>query len=82
MTNPQESNPPDRIYVRGGVPLIDMFRAMRAWIEQHAAKEGKTLDPAWYRDSPEEAPQLYPELRAQKSPDASSPTTQPEGDTT
>lgn len=54
------SQPPDRIYVQGGVPLIDIFRAMRAWIEQHAAKEAKTLDPAWYRDSPEERPQLYP----------------------
>jgi hypothetical protein len=43
---------------------------MRAWIEQHAAKEGKTLDPEWYRDSPEERPELYPELRNQQSPDA------------
>jgi|688.fasta_scaffold1200202_2 hypothetical protein len=72
------SDPPDRIYIRGGVPLIDMFRAMRSWIEQQAAKEGKTLDPAWYRDSPEEAPELYPELKKQQSPDAS----RPEGDTT
>jgi hypothetical protein len=64
------SNPPDRIYVRGGLRTIDLFRAMRAWIEQHAAKEGKTLDPEWYRDSPEERPELYPELRNQQSPDA------------
>ena len=72
------SNPPDTIYVRGGVPLIVIFRAMRAWIEQHAAKEGKTLDPAWYRDSPEERPELYPELRNQQSPDVLSQ----EGDST
>jgi hypothetical protein len=63
------SNPPDRVYVRGGVPLSDMFRAIRAWVEQHAAKEGKTLDPAWYRDSPEERPELYPELQQQQTPE-------------
>lgn len=78
MSNLPESEPPDRIYVRGGVPLIDMFRAMRAWFEQHAAKQGKTLSPAWYRDSPEERPELYPELRQQQTRDASPP----EGDTT
>jgi hypothetical protein len=64
------SNPPDRIYVQGGIPPIDMFRALRAWIEQHVAKEGKTLDPAWYRDSPQERPELYPELRSDQLPDA------------
>ena len=63
------SNPADRIYVRGGVPLSDMFRAIRAWVEQHAAKEGKTLDPAWYCDSPEERPELYPELQQQQTPE-------------
>ena len=64
------SNPADRIYVHGGVPPTDIFRALRAWIEQHAVKEAETLDPAWYRDSPEERPELYPELRNRQSPDA------------
>lgn len=64
------SNPPDRIYVQGGIPPIDMFRALRAWIEQHAAREGKTLDPAWFRDSPQERPGLYPELRSDQLPAA------------
>jgi hypothetical protein len=63
------SNPADRIYVRGGVPLIVIFRAIRAWVEQHAAKEGKTLDPAWYCDSPEERPELSPELQQQQTPE-------------
>jgi len=62
------SKPPDRIYVHGGLRPINMLRAIRAWIEKHAAKEGKTLDPAWYRDSPEERPQLYPELQQPQTP--------------
>lgn len=67
------SDPPDRIYVPGGVPLIDMFRAMRGWIEQQATAQGKTLDPAWYRDSPEERPELYPELRNKQTPHSPPP---------
>jgi hypothetical protein len=67
------SSPPDRIYVHGGLRPIDMFRAIRAWIEQHAAKEGRTLSPAWYRDSPEERPELYPELRQKQPPQERDP---------
>lgn len=64
------SNPPDRIYVQGGIPPIDMLRPLRAWIEQHAAREGKTLDTAWYRDSPQERPELNRELRSDHLPAA------------
>lgn len=35
------TNRPGRIYVRGDVRLIDVFRAMRGWVEQHAAKGGR-----------------------------------------
>jgi len=53
----------DRISILGDTRVIDGFRALRAWIEQHAAANGQTLDPAWYRDGPGERPNLYPELR-------------------
>ena len=52
----------DRISILGDTRVIDGFRALRAWIEQHAAANGQTLDPAWYRDGPEDRPNLYPEL--------------------
>lgn len=68
-----DAKPPDRIYIASQPRLIDMFRAMRGWIEQHAAASGKTLDPAWYRDSPEERPELYPELFKKDQPDTPSP---------
>lgn len=41
------SQPPDRIYIPGNQPLIEGFRALRAWIEQQAAARGRKLDPAW-----------------------------------
>ena len=66
-TNEYES-PPDRVCIPGDLPLVDIFRAFRSWVEKHAAAEGKTLDPAWYRDSPEERPELYPELKKQPPP--------------
>lgn len=65
------NNPPDRIYVSGNARVIDVFRVLRAWFEQHAAARGESLAPAWYRDSPEERPELYPELRKSPSPEAS-----------
>ena len=64
-TTNENETPTDRTSIRGSLPLIDIFRAYRTWIEKHAAAEGKTLDPAWYRDSPEERPELYPELKKQ-----------------
>ena len=40
-------SPPDRIYIPGDRRLIDIFRTFRNWVEQHAAANGETLDPAW-----------------------------------
>ena len=39
--------------------LIEVFRALRGYVERLAAVEGRKLDPQWYADSPEEAPHLY-----------------------
>ena len=64
----------DRIYIPGDTRVIDGFRALRAWIEQHAAANGQTLDPAWYRDGPEERPNLYPELRKPPTPETGEST--------
>jgi hypothetical protein len=58
-------SPPDRIYIPGDRRLIDIFRTFRNWVEQHAAANGETLDPAWYQDGPEDRPELYPELGLQ-----------------
>ena len=71
MTTNEPQNPTDRIYVSGNARIIDGFRVLRAWFEQHAAAHGEALDPAWYRDSPEERPELYPELRKRSSSEAS-----------
>jgi hypothetical protein len=62
------SEPPDRIYIRGDVQPIDLFRAFRAWFERHAARQGQTLDPAWYRDGPEDLPDLYRKAPRQRTP--------------
>jgi hypothetical protein len=35
------------------------FRAIRKWAEAIAASRGETLDEAWYRDGPEDRPELY-----------------------
>ncbi len=62
------SDIPERFYVPTGPKLIDGFRAFRSYLEKVAAARGKTLAPAWYQDSPEEAPQLYkdqPDLLAE-----------------
>lgn len=62
------SDIPERFYIPTGPKLIDGFRAFRRYLEKVAAARGETLDPEWYRDSPEEAPQLYkdqPELLAE-----------------
>jgi hypothetical protein len=63
------STPPDRIYIPGDQPILAGFRALRAWIEQHAAARGKTLDPAWYDDGPDKAPWLYKDLPTKKETD-------------
>jgi hypothetical protein len=54
-----------RFYVRTRPTLIETFRAFRSGLEKWAESQGKTLDKAWYEDSPEQAPGLYkdqPEL--------------------
>lgn len=63
------SQPPDRIYIPGNQPLIEGFRALRAWIEQQAAARGRKLDPAWYADGPDKAPWLYKDLSPRKETD-------------
>jgi hypothetical protein len=42
------------------------FRAIRRWAEKVAASQGKTLDPEWYKDGPEDRPALY-KARTQES---------------
>ena len=59
----------EHFYVRTGPTLIEGFRAFRASLERMLAAEGKSLDPAWYDDGPDEVPHLYkdqPHLLSQR----------------
>ena len=38
---------------------LEAFRAFRKWAEVMAERQGQTMDPSWYKDSPEECPELY-----------------------
>jgi len=49
----------ERFFIPTGGSAINAFRAIRAWAERHCAARGETLDPAWYRDGPEDMPELY-----------------------
>ena len=57
----EESKKPavTRVDVPTGGSKLEAFRAMRAWAEQMAKKQGKTLEPGWYADGPEDSPGLY-----------------------
>lgn len=48
-----------RFYIPTQPTLIETFRAFRAHLEKMAAQRGEALDPAWYRDSPQDVPGLY-----------------------
>jgi hypothetical protein len=39
--------------------LLEKYRAMRMYFAKVAESQGKTLDPSWYEDGPEQMPQLY-----------------------
>ncbi len=39
--------------------LLEKYRAMRTYFAKVAESQGKTLDPSWYEDGPEQMPQLY-----------------------
>lgn len=55
----EEQRPPERFFVRPRVTIIDTFRAFREVIAKQFAREGKSLHPAWFEDSPEQRPELY-----------------------
>ncbi len=56
---PIMSEPVERVDIPCGGSALAAFRAFRAWAEQVAASQGKTLDPAWYKDGPEDCPGLH-----------------------
>lgn len=53
------SSGPERFDIPSKATLIELSRAFREYCERVAASKGRTLDPAWYADSPEQAPHLY-----------------------
>lgn len=65
-----------RFYVRTKPTLIETYRAFRSALEKWAASQGKTLDKAWYEDSPEQKPDLYKD-----QPELLKNLTQPKEDT-
>jgi hypothetical protein len=51
--------PIERVDIPCGGSALAAFRALRVWAEQVAASQGKTLDPARYKDGPEDCPGLH-----------------------
>jgi hypothetical protein len=51
-----------RVDIPTGGSALAAFRAIRKWAEAVAASRGETLDPAWYKDGPEDLPELYGDL--------------------
>lgn len=48
-----------RFFVPTQPTLIGTYRAFRTALEKVCAAQGQKLDPAWYADGPEDAPELY-----------------------
>lgn len=42
-----------------GKTKLEIYRAMRSFFEKKAQENGKELDPSWYKDGPEDMPELY-----------------------
>ena len=49
----------ERVYIPTGGSKLATFRAVRAWLEKIAAADGKKLPECWYKDGPEDQPDLY-----------------------
>lgn len=66
-----------RFFVPTKPTLIEGFRAFRSYLERLAESQGKKLDPAWYKDGPEDRPGLYKDqphlLPPSNRPDPNSP---------
>jgi hypothetical protein len=43
----------------GGKTGIEIYRAVRAFLEKKAEQAGVKLHPSWYADGPEDIPELY-----------------------
>lgn len=54
---------PQRFDLPTGGSLIEAFRALREFFAAELRAKGRELDPAWYRDGPEDMPDLYPDLQ-------------------
>lgn len=50
---------PEHFYVPSKPTIIEGFRVMRTLFEKIVEAGGEKLDPAWYDDGPEQAPELY-----------------------
>ena len=48
-----------RFFIPTKPTVIESFRAFRSFLEKSFEAKGEKLDPAWYDDGPESAPQLY-----------------------
>jgi len=62
------SDKPERIDIPTGGTLIGAFRAFRDMIEASEKAKGRELDPEWYKDGPEDMPELYSD-RGEEEPD-------------
>lgn len=60
----------ERFFLPTRGSALSAYRAFRAWAEEHCEARGEKLDPSWYRDGPEDIPELYedtPRSRAEGS---------------
>ena len=62
-----DQQPITRVDIPTGGSALKTFRAMRSWIESRMKAEGKTLPDFWYKDGPEDMPELYEDETEQKS---------------
>jgi hypothetical protein len=46
---------------------LEMYRALRAYVEKVAESKGRVLDPAWYDDGPDKMPWLYKDSKEKPS---------------
>jgi hypothetical protein len=57
---PSDDDTPKRVDIpTGGKTGIEIYRAVRAFLEKKAEQAGVKLHPSWYADGPEDLPELY-----------------------
>ena len=59
MSDEEKKPKVERVDLATGGSKLAAFRAFRSWAEALAKREGQTMSPSWYKDGPEDCPELY-----------------------